>query len=422
MVSPGMTEQTSKNPLINLHVSDLRGIAQLATLATQGVARIVEGVHHSVWQRMGIPTGKAPGQTRGITGLVYKNIHAVTHLFGTGVDVLLAELQDLFAATNDNEVESSKREAALALLNGLMGDRLHASNNPFAGAMSFRCRDQALNWQNSPAMPAASGKVLLMIHGLCLNDNHWRKDDAPGHAEALAAQLGYTTVFLRYNSGQHISQNGRELAAQLEHLVAHWPTQIKELSIVAHSMGGLLARSAVHYAQEGDLLWPEQLKNLVFLGTPHHGAPLERGGNWLDLILSSTSFTRPFTALGRLRSAGITDLRYGHVVDEDWQGQDRFELKPDTRLVVPLPGHVACYTVAATIISSRGSLAERLGGDGLVPLHSALGQHDNKERQLQFDEASQFIAHNTNHMELLSSPEVTRQLLHWLKPGRALSQ
>lgn len=158
----------------------------------------------------------------------------------------------------------------------------------------------------------------------------------------------------------------------------------------------------------------QQLKHLVFLGTPHHGAPLERAGNWIDVLLGSTPYSRPFAKLGQLRSAGVTDLRYGHVLDADWQGHDRFRRQPDRRTPLPLPETVACFTVAATLAARRSAVADRLIGDGLVPLPSALGQHDDAQRQLHFAPSHQHIAHRTSHMQLLGSPQVTRQLLKWL--------
>ena len=236
------------------------------------------------------------------------------------------------------------------------------------------------------------------------------------HGEALASALGYTPLHLRYNTGLHTSQNGRTLSALLEELLAHWPVPIEDLTVVVHSMGGLVIRSAVHCARQDALRWPSHLKNIVFLGTPHHGAPLERAGNRVDVILGSTPWTAPFARLGHLRSAGITDLRYGHVVDEDWQGHNRFHRKPDTRQVVPLPEGVACYAVAATLATRRSHVADRLLGDGLVPLASALGHHDDPRRTLAFPKASQWIAYRTTHIGLLSSPEVSRQIVQWLTP------
>ena len=92
---------------------------------------------------------------------------------------------------------------------------------------------------------------------------------------------------------------------------------------------------------------------------------------------------------------------------------------PDNRQVVPLPEGVACYTVAATTAVKRSALANRLMGDGLVPLHSALGQHDEARRNLTFSKESQWIAYRTKHTDLLSSPEVSRQMVQWLTPAKA---
>jgi hypothetical protein len=409
---------------VTLRISDIRGIARLATQATAGVTRIAEGTHQSVWSTMGVPGGDAPGQARGITGLVYRTIHGVTRLVGKSVDSVLAGVQPWFGSAGDARTGTPRREAVLAVLNGVMGDRLVADDNPFATPMTLRYRHEALNWQAPPPMPTATGKVLVLIHGLCMSDLQWHTQHEGGivdHGEALAKALGYTPVQLRYNSGLHTSNNGRELCAHLERLLAHWPTPVEELSVVAHSMGGLLIRSALHYAEQQALRWPSHLKNIVFLGTPHHGAPLERVGNWGDVILGSTPYTAPFARLGHVRSAGITDLRYGHVVDDDWRGRDRFQRIPDTRQVVPLPRGVECYSVAATTAARRGVLADYLIGDGLVPLRSALGQHDDARRNLLFAEASQWIAYRTNHMGLLSSQEVTRKMIGWLRPAQAAS-
>jgi hypothetical protein len=134
----------------------------------------------------------------------------------------------------------------------------------------------------------------------------------------------------------------------------------------------------------------------------------------VDVVLASTPYTAPFAKLGHVRSAGITDLRYGHVLDADWRGHNRFHRQPDTRQPVPLPEGVACYAVAATLASKRSAVADPLVGDGLVPLHSALGQHDEPRRTLVFAKDAQHIAYRTSHLQLLSSPAVAQQLLHWL--------
>jgi pimeloyl-ACP methyl ester carboxylesterase len=400
-----------------VRISDLRGVVKLATQATSGVTRIVEGVHQSVWSTMGFPGGKAPGKTRGITGLVYNTVHDVTRLTGKGADTMMAGLQQLFEPAENATPGTPRRDAYLAVLNGVMGDRLVEDNSPFATPMSLRYREETLDWQSPPPLADTSGKVLLLIHGLCMDDlqqHGQRTNNTAEQGEVLAATLGYSPIYLRYNSGRHISQNGRELSSRLERLLTLWPKPIEDLAVIAHSMGGLVIRSALHYAQQEGLHWPDRVGNIIFLGTPHHGAPLERAGNWLDIVLGATPYTKPFTALGQLRSAGITDLRYGNVLHDDWHGHDRFHLKPDTRGHAPLPEAVDCHTVAATLAEKRGALADHVVGDGIVPLRSALGQHKEAQRSLSFAKSSQMIVYRTNHMDLLNSPEVLDQIVQWL--------
>lgn len=409
--------------------SDMRGAVKLAADAAAGVSRIAEGVHQSVWSVLGVPGGKTAQRTGGLTGLIYASVRGVAQLLGKGVDTLLATLQPLLDSADAAPPDSPQREAVLAALNGVMGDRLAAGHNPLATPMTLRFDGAALDWQTLPPDFRPSGKVMLLVHGLCMNALQWQRHPAPpaagttgqGHAQALASALGYTPVYLRYNTGLHISQNGRELAGQLTQLAAHWPVPLEEIAVLAHSMGGLVTRSAVHYAAQQRLHWLPHLKHMVFLGTPHHGAPLERAGNWVDVLLGATPYSKPFVKLTTLRSAGITDLRYGHVVDEDWIGHDRFRRSPDRREPVPLPSGVACHAVAATMAAKRSVLADRLTGDGLVPLRSALGQHDDARHALAFSKTSRFIAYRTGHIALLHSLEVQQQLLRWLTPVAAVA-
>ncbi len=185
------------------------------------------------------------------------------------------------------------------------------------------------------------------------------------------------------------------------------------VAIVAHSMGGLVARSACHYGAAAGHDWPRRLSRLAFLGTPHHGAPLERGGNWVNVILEATPYAAPFARLGKIRSAGITDLRYGNVLDEHWRGRDRFAHAPDTRQFVPLPKGVQSYAIAATTGKRRGDLRDRLLGDGLVPVTSALGRHDDLHRALEFPRSRQWIGYGMSHLDLLARPEVSDRIVRW---------
>jgi pimeloyl-ACP methyl ester carboxylesterase len=419
-----MAKPNPPNPFRHLRSTDLRGLAKLATQATVNVTKMAEGVTQSVWSTLGAPSGKGKDQTRGITGLVYKSIQGVAQLVGKGTESLLTSLQPLLEKIEQEPQESAPREAVLAALNGVMGDRLVESDNPLATPMTLRFKNEALNWEAMPAKALLTGKVLIVVHGLCMNDLQWTvqvDEKTVNHAETLAAKLGYTPVYVRYNTGLHTSQNGQTLSNQLELLSALWPVPLTEISVLVHSMGGLVTRAAVHLAQQNKRQWVKKLKNVVFLGTPHHGAPLEKAGNWVDVLLGVTPYSAPFKRLVELRSSGITDLRFGNVLDSDWEGEDRFKpaskQEQSNREHLPLPNEtdgVTCFTVAATLAAKRSLLADRLIGDGLVPLNSALGVHSDPKRSLTFAKSSQMVVYRTNHMALLGSAEVGEQLVAWL--------
>ena len=412
--SPDNAARAALAALRHLRPADLRGVARLATQATTGVTHITEGVHQSVLGTMGLPGGSEAGRARGLTGLVYQGIRGVTRLVDVSLQAALLRLEPFLERRGASTAPSPEREAVLAALNGVMGDRLAEDGNPLAFSMELRQQGREIDLVALRASGQASGKVLLLLHGLCMNDLQWLRA-GHDHGAHLAQALGYTPVYVRYNTGLHTSINGQELAGRVEALLADWPVPVQELNVLVHSMGGLVVRSAFQQAVQAGLQWPSQLRKLVFLGTPHHGAPLERAGNWVDVILGSTPWSRPFARLGHLRSAGITDLRYGHVQEADWQGHDRFRKRPDARHHLPLPPGVACYTVAATLARQRSPMAERLVGDGLVPLHSALGQHEQAERTLEFPKSHQHVVYGLGHMALLEDAQVAQQLVRWFR-------
>jgi len=379
-------------------VSDLRGAARLAFDATLGITTLVEKMHRTI-QLAHPPLGASRAEsTRGLTGLIYRSIRGTTRVIGKGLD---AGLTPVAAFLPEGE-STAGRNAWVSAINGVYGDHLERTANPLAIEMSFRHEGDLVDPERpGDVVQNASGKVMIAIHGLCLNEQHWVRDGHHRIASAAAA-TGHTIVHVRYNSGRSIDTNGRGLAVMLEALLGRWPVPVTQLVIVGHSMGGLVARSAMHHGTAVGHSWRRQLRRLFSLGTPHHGAPLERGGSRLDYVMELSPYVAPFTSLGKARSAGITDLRYGSVTGVEQE-------------FVPLPDDVECFALAATLGKRRGLVADRLIGDGLVPLDSALGRHPDAGRTLAIPKSRQWIGYEMGHLELLGRPEVYSQLEQWLR-------
>jgi hypothetical protein len=397
-------------------VSDLRGASRLTIDAIAGITGVVQAMHDAIAAgpvRIGGPLiAKA---VNGTTGIVYASVRGVTRVVGAGIDLALRAFTPAVSALDSPPA----RESVLAILNGVLGDHLAATANPLAIEMRLRRDGRILNLSRAglaAALPEATSRIVVLVHGLCMSDLGWQRN-GHDHGAALARDLPATPVYLHYNSGLHISINGRAFAEQLEALVAHWPVPIEALYIVAHSMGGLVTRSAHHCALAAGLAWPGMLRKLVFLGTPHHGAPLERGGHWVDQIAATTRYTAPLALLGQVRSAGITDLRYAFLRDEDWQGHDRFARRGDLRRPMPLPKDVECYAIAARL-GPRRAVSGALVGDGLVPVSSALGRHRDAQFTLGFPPSHQAVIEQASHLDLLNHPEVYAHLLAWLRTKR----
>jgi len=400
----------------HVHLSDLAGASQLAVGATLGIAGLAESLHNKIAGSPGTAGDPVQGRARAISKLVYDSVRGIASLVGDATNGAFSQFEPIL-----NEPSSPEREAVLAALNGIVGDHLAASGNPLAIPMRLRRNGQPLTLERealaaaisapaSASSPAAHDKLLVLVHGLCMNDLQWTQKSGDFEA-ALARDLGYTTIHLHYNTGLHVSANGRAFSAVLENLLQQWPCALTKFAILAHSMGGLVARSAHHYGMAAGHTWPRRLQKLIFLGTPHHGSPLERVGNQFNTWLAASPYSAPFTRLGKIRSAGITDMRYGNALDEDWQGVDRFAHLEDLRHPLPLPEGVLSYAIAANVAKKIASPI----GDGVVPTNSALGYHKNPEMTLSFDPSRLWIGYGMNHWDLLSRAEVHKKIISWLE-------
>lgn len=373
----------AENTATRNHGDDFWGASRLAVDATMRASRVVEELHLTIG---GLPA-------RLFAAPIYASIRGIARLVGAGADVALACLGPLLG----EGAPGAGRAAAVAMLNGVVGDYLRDTNNPLAIEMGLR------------AAGAPRPRLVVLVHGSSMNASRWLHA-GHDHGAALARDLDASAVYVDYNSGLHVSENGASLAARLEALVVSWPVAVTSIVLVGHSMGGLVARSACYYAEGASLAWREKLEALVCIGAPHHGATLERIGNFVQLLGTASRYSAPIARMGRLRSAGTTDLRFGNVVDEHWQGHDRFEKHHDDRWPVPLPSGVACFAIAGTTAASPGE--KRLPGDGLVSVDSALGRHRDPSREI-FSESTRAIAYGSGHLDLLGA-SVYPTLREWL--------
>lgn len=391
-------------PFLNRsQLSDVRGTARMVVDAADATTDVVEKMHRTIQMRPS-PFGVSVSDgASGITGLVYRSVRRGIRLVGQVVEVSLANV----AALLPEGKSSPTRDTYRSVMNGVCGDYLLRTGNPLAIDMSLRFHggrvslsDPASSFEQRSDVTPAKTRLLVLVHGLCMNDQHWSRD-GHDHGAALADELGYLPLYLRYNSGLQISSNGKALAEILETLIRNWAQPVEEVAIIGHSMGGLVARSACHHGRVAGHAWLKHLGKLVFLGTPHHGAPLERGGNGLEFLMALSPYSIPLTGISRARSAGITDLRRGKI--------------SATQHPVPLPSGVKCYALAAVRAGKRSALSERLVGDGLVPLDSALGQHRDTARKLAIPKNRQWVGYRLGHGDLLSSRDVYAQLYSWLQ-------
>jgi hypothetical protein len=184
-------------------------------------------------------------------------------------------------------------------------------------------------------------------------------------------------------------------------------------------MGGLVARSACHQADEHAAEWVERVRHVVSLGTPHLGAPLEQGTHVAAAALHKLPETRMLSSFLRRRSAGIRDLRHGSLVDEDWRERDPDALGAVACKEVPLlAGAMHCF-VSATLTRDPNHPLGRLLGDVLVLKPSASGQ--SRARRIPFREEHGHHVGGTHHLALLNHREVYVRLRDWLAVAEPLA-
>ncbi len=294
----------------------------------------------------------------------------------------------------------------LSAMNGVLGDKLERWQSPLAFGMTLHAQDsEQLAWADVAS--SSKSKVVLFIHGLCWSEREWQTA-AQENFLAVMRNKGWKPAWLRYNSGRAIWRNGEDMADWLEAALDAYP--LKELVLVGHSMGGLLIRSAFEHARQHNQRWPHHVTRAAYLAAPHHGAPLERAGNWANALLSYSPYTQPFMRLGNIRSASIKDLRFGLITQEQSALASDIAHQDVRDSAYPLPNHVHHFMLAGSLNSDA---AKNWIGDGLVPVSSGLGLHARAEMTLQADSLTRVELARMDHMHMLADVRVWDALADW---------
>ncbi len=402
---------------------EVRALGDLAGEAIGGMAARVEDMHRGiaarVFGRMGAEAAPVRVVHDGIARGVYAGLRGA---LGAGARAG-AEALSLAGSSEDPPLESKPAgHVAIGALNGAFGDRLEETGSALALPMTVRRGGRSIR----PSRPAlahafgdATGRLAVFLHGLGETDDAWflgARRHLP-YGLRLQAELGYTPIYIRYNSGRHISANGHDLAQLLDDVVRCWPVDVGEIALIGHSMGGLVARSACH--RGAGRPWVTKVRHVFMLGCPHLGAPLERAANAASAGLAAVPETRGFARALNLRSAGVKDLRYGYLLDEDWLDCDPDTFVRKAAQEVPFLHTANHYFVSASISRNPDGLAARLVGDLFVVGPSAW-HHAGRGRRLTFPVDHYRHVGGANHFDLLNHPAIYEQIRTWLAGRPAL--
>jgi pimeloyl-ACP methyl ester carboxylesterase len=303
-----------------------------------------------------------------------------------------------------------------AILNGLYGDYLDKKENALDLGMRFRHQNKILLMNQASLkqnFPDATAKVCIFVHGLMCTEMSWQiasekfyGDPAVNFGSQLKADLGYTPLFVRYNTGRHISENGQRFSDLLAGLIDCYPVDIEKIVLIGHSMGGLVARSAAYYGDAGNAPWIRKLRHIVCVGAPNLGAPLEKAVNVLGSLLRAFNLpgTQAPAQILNSRSAGIKDLRFGYTVDDEWNDKAPDAFFKDNRLNLPLVDGVGYYFIAATITTDPKHPMGLLIGDIMIRVPSAAGYTADPARRIPF--RSGLVFTGMDHLHMANHPDI----------------
>jgi triacylglycerol esterase/lipase EstA (alpha/beta hydrolase family) len=400
----------------------LRDSGTAVGLAAESIVDLVQQVHDVLAARTYAAVGPVAEPVRvvqtGMARAVFGAVRAAHRQLPTAAGAAAAAL---IGPERPPVGERGVAAHVLAAAGGIYGDRLVATRPSLTTPTTLR-HDGAVVDLTPAALratfPDATGRLVVFVHGLCLTEHSWqlagqpKRPDDVDYGRALRRDLAYTPLYVRYTSGRRVSDTGADVSALIDDLVSAWPVPVRSLALVGHSMGGLVVRSAAHQGHDDERPWGQLLTHVVALGSPHLGAPLEKGVHVAAWALGRFPESRPFGQLLDARSVGVKDLRFGSVVQRDWDGHDPDELLRDRCSDAPFLPHARYHYVASTAARSADGVWGRAIGDLMVrpPSASGLG----RRRRLPFGTDDGVLLGGVGHMRLLRHPDVYELLRRWL--------
>lgn len=418
--------------MANKRIGEIRGSVKLAGKTFEHLTSRIHEFHRAIsdmpFNAMPAVPGVKHGSdgTRaihdGITDGVYSVIKGIGGALFKQADAALKAAERNFQPATRTAVAMTPpaiaRDNVVSAISGLIGDAMAQERNPLRVKLGFY-RDGHRTLLSTPVLaaryPEATGKLVIFIHGLCCNEHSWRlySEQHKPYGDQLTGK-GYTPLYLRYNTGLHISLNGRTLSRAIEKLVAHWPVAVTELVLIGHSMGGLVARSAAYKAAKANMHWPQKTSHILCLGTPHTGAPLEQFVHAATPVLEAFPLSRPLAKVLAVRSDGIRDLRHGFVADEHWKKRSAEELTADARTEIPRVASVDYHFIGSSIGLDEHHWLGKAIGDGLVKLPSSTAR--------ELADADTATLYNAHHMQLLNHPAIYREIAQRLSTKKPLKK
>lgn len=395
-------------------------ITDVAALALDYGDRLIIG---TVREMHGAIARRAFGATRFVGSRAPESLHdaVVTSVYGAISGVLRVSsgsVRALSARGIGRPVENNRvGRQIVAAVNGLIGDELRMLDDPQAIKMAARLDGEdvvATPFPLRQAYQQATSHMVIFLHGLCESDESWfqrEKTVGTTYVARIAEDTDGTPVLVRFNTGLHVSENGRHLDVLIQQVVDAWPVEVTRITLVGHSMGGLVVRAATNHATAAGQIWPQLVKDIICLGTPHTGANLEKVAHLGSRLLRFWPETAPFGTILETRAPGITDLRHGYISQDEWEGQDLTAQWGLDRIAAAPLAHAEYHFVAATLGATQRHPVSAILGDLLVHFSSATGM--GKTGPV-IDGARFEYLPSTDHFALLNHPQIGDWIVAWL--------